>query len=297
MEPLPMKGILLAGGSGSRLFPVTSSINKHLLPIYDKPMVYYALTTLISASICEICLICNEKDFDSYKNLLGNGSEFGISIEYIIQDQPKGISQALSLASGFIGENNVSVILGDNVFVDQGDIRKNVENFKSGAHIFALPVKNPENYGIIEVNADLEPISLVEKPQNSTSRLAIPGFYIFDSYCSQYAASVDLSDRGEYEIIDLLKRYLDKDKLKVSLLSRGVGWIDAGTSKNHAIVSRYIEAKQQMHGVMIGSPHEAAHVRGFIDDAQLLAFAKNIKPSEYSDYLENLILYSPTLRN
>ena len=292
-----MKGILLAGGTGSRLFPVTSVVNKHLLPIFDKPMIYYALTSLISASIREICLICNDKDLDSYKNLLGNGSEFGISIEYIIQDQPKGISHALSLASGFIGEDNVSVILGDNVFVDQGDIRKNVKNFKSGARIFAIPVKNPENYGIVEVNAALEPISLVEKPQNSNSRLAVPGFYIFDSYCSKYAASVDLSDRGEYEIIDLLNRYLDKDKLKVSLLSRGVGWIDAGTSKNHAIVSRYIEAKQQMHGVMIGSPHEAAHVRGFIDDAQLLAFAKNIKPSEYSDYLENLILYSPALRN
>ena len=249
-----VKGILLAGGTGSRLFPVTSVVNKHLLPIFDKPMIYYALTSLISASIREICLVCNDDDLIRYKKLLGDGSEFGISIEYITQAMPQGIAQALSLASAFIGEDNVSVILGDNVFVDHGDIRKNVAYFKSGAHIF-------------------------------------------DRYFSQYAASVDVSDRGECEIIDLLKRYMDKDHVKVSLLNRGVGWIDAATSKNHAIVSRCIEAKQQMHRVMIGSPHEAADVRGFIDDAQLLAFAKSIKSYKYSNYFESLILYAPTLRN
>ena len=284
-----MKGIVLAGGTGSRLFPVTAAVNKQLLPIYDKPMIYYALTTLLSASINDICIICNAQDITGYQKLLGDGAEFGSRIEYIVQDEPEGIPQAFVLASDFIGTENVALVLGDNIFVDHGDIRRSVKNFKSGAHIFGIQVKHPEHYGVVEFDSELSPISLVEKPKKSKSRFAIPGFYIFDKRCILLAQSIKKSARGEFEIIDLLKLYMANEKLSLSLLSRGTGWIDAGTTRNHAIVSRYIESMQQMHGVMVGSPHEAAFVRGFIKQNELLDYARSIKPSDYGDYLEDLV--------
>jgi len=284
-----MKGIILAGGTGSRLFPVTAAVNKQLVPVYDKPMIYYALTTLLSASINEICIICSADDISGYKKLLGDGREFGSSLTYIIQEKPEGIPQACVLAAEFIGADPVALILGDNIFVDNGDIRRTVQAFRNGAHIFGIQVKHPEQYGVLEFDENMSLISLIEKPKKFISRFAIPGFYLFDCRCILLAQSLKKSRRGELEIIDLLKLYLADHKLSVSLLSRGTGWIDAGTTRNHAIASRYIESMQQMHGIMVGSPHEAAFVRGFIKPEDLRDYAMSIKPSDYGDYLDELV--------
>lgn len=284
-----MKGIILAGGSGSRLFPATAAVNKQLLPIHDKPMIFYPLTSLLAASIDEICIVCNAPDVPGYLALLGDGSQFGASITYVVQDKPEGIPQALVLASKFIGAGPVSLILGDNIFVDNGEIRRAVSNFSNGAHIFGLKVKNPQHYGVVEIDGSSNPVALVEKPKQPKSNLAIPGFYIFDQRCSLLAQTLRKSKRNEYEIVDLLRAYLKDTKLGLTVLSRGTGWIDAGTTENYAIVSRYIEAMQQMHGIMFGSPHEAALVRGFIGEEHLMQIAASLKPSEYKDHLEVLI--------
>lgn len=284
-----MKGIILAGGTGSRLFPITRSVNKHLIPVYDKPMIYYPLTTLLSASISQICIICNIEDHNAYKSLLGTGEEFGADIRYIVQTSPEGIPQAFSLAADFIGDENVTMILGDNIFVDNGDIRRSVSRFRGGASIFGIQVTNPSDYGVVEVDKNLSPIGLSEKPKLPKSNFAIPGCYIFDSRCIFRSQTLKKSKRGEFEITDLLKLYLEEKNLNLSILSRGTGWIDAGTTINLGIVSRYIESMQQMHGIMVGSPHEAAFVRGFINEKQLHQSAKQIKSSNYGKYLLDLV--------
>lgn len=284
-----MKGIILAGGSGSRLFPATAAVNKQLLPIHDKPMIFYPLTSLLAASIDDICIVCNALDVPGYLSLLGDGSQFGASITYVVQEKPEGIPQALVLASKFIGAEPVSLILGDNIFVDNGDIRRAVSKFSTGAHIFGLQVKRPENYGVVVIDDSSSPVALVEKPRDPKSNLAIPGFYIFDQKSSLLAQSLVKSKRNEYEIVDLLRLYLKNNELGLTVLSRGTGWIDAGTTQNYAIVSRYIEAMQQMHGIMLGSPHEAALVRGFIDCEHIKDIAASMKASEYKDHLEELI--------
>lgn len=288
-----MKGIILAGGSGTRLFPNTVAVNKQLLPIFDKPMIYYALTSLLSASIREICIICNPDDIVGYRSLLGCGEEFGAKITYIPQRKPEGIPHAFTLASKFIGTEPVALILGDNVFIDNGEIRHAVASFQTGGHIFGLRVSNPTQYGVVQIDDNQEPVSLEEKPINPRSNYAVPGFYIFDCSCVFFSQSLKKSNRGELEVIDLLNLYLKDRKLSLSLLSRGTGWIDAGTQENHAIVSRYIEAMQQMHGVFIGSPHEAAFVRDFISKDQLRHFSEGLPKSNYKDYLIELTTLYP----
>jgi glucose-1-phosphate thymidylyltransferase len=283
-----LKGVILAGGSGSRLFPATVAVNKQLLPVYDKPMIYYAVTTLLSASINEICIICNEGDLPGYEALLGDGSDFGSRVEFIIQHKPEGIPQAITLASDFIGTEPLALILGDNIFVDHGDIRECVENFKSGATIFGIKVSQPEKYGVVEFNSKLKPTSLEEKPKNAKSSFAIPGFYLLDNNSLRLVKKLKKSSRGEFEIVDLLNIYLDVELLSLSLLSRGTGWIDAGTVDDLALASRYIEVIQQMHGIMIGSPHEAALVRGFIDREGLLKYTQSLEQSRYRKYLETV---------
>ena len=252
-------------------------------------MIYYGLTALLSASIREICIICNPGDLQGYNALIGDGSDLGAKITYIVQNKPEGVPQAFVLADEFILDDNVALILGDNVFVDSGDIRRSVENFDGGAHIFAARVKQPQNYGVVEFDSRLKPLSIVEKPTFTKSRFAIPGFYIFDHHCIKLSRGLKKSSRGEFEIIDLLKCYMAEERLFISLFSRGTGWIDAGTIKNHAVVSRYIEAMQQMHGVMFGSPHEAAFIRGFITRKQLQDFIARIGESDYQKYLKDLV--------
>lgn len=284
-----MKGVILAGGSGTRLFPMTAGVNKHLLPIHDKPMIFYPLTTLISASIQDIVIVCNETDIDDYKALLGNGEQFGSVINYISQSKPDGIVSALNLASAFTDSDNMAVILGDNIFLDSGDIRRGVARFKEGVQIFGKQVSNPENYGVVEYNDEMRPVKLSEKPTHPLSSTAVTGFYIFDKKYSAYANNVKLSARGEYEIMDVLRQYLTAGTLELTLLSRGAGWIDAGTKESYAIVCRYIESIQQMHGVLIGSPHEAAFVRGFVSGSMLRAYIDHSGPSDYSNYLQTLL--------
>jgi glucose-1-phosphate thymidylyltransferase len=286
-----MKGVILAGGSGSRLFPMTAAVNKQLLPVYDKPMIYYALTTLLSASISQICIICNREDVFSFRDLLGDGSEFGSRIEFIIQKKPEGIPQAITLAGDFIGSDAVALILGDNVFVDHGDIKNCVKKFRGGASIFGVRVNQPENYGIVEFDSSLKPISLEEKPKFPKSSFAIPGFYLLDNNSTTLVKKLTKSKRGEFEIIDLLDLYLNEDTLSLTLLSRGVGWLDVGTIDNLAVASRYIEAMQKMHGVMLGSPHEVALVRGLINNNDLLEYVKSLPSSYYREYLEALCFF------
>jgi len=268
---------------------MTAGVNKHLLPIHDKPMIFYPLTTLISASIQNIVIVCNETDIEDYKALLGNGEQFGSLINYISQSKPDGIVSALNLASTFTENDNMAVILGDNIFLDGGDIRRGVARFKEGAQIFGKQVSNPENYGVVKYNDEMRPLELSEKPTYPMSSTAITGFYIFDKKYPAYANNVKLSARGEYEIIDVLRQYLSAGALELTLLSRGAGWIDAGTKESYAIVCRYIESMQQMHGVLIGSPHEAAFVRGFVSGSMLRAYINNSGPSDYSNYLQTLL--------
>lgn len=291
-----MKGIILAGGKGSRLFPNTTVVNKQLLPVHDKPMIYYALTTLLAASINDICIICNPEDIQGYKDLLGLGEQFGAKITYVAQENPDGIPQAFTLASKFIGSDPVALLLGDNIFIDNGEIRHAVKNFRTGAHIFGLRVQNPSQYGIVLLDDAQQPIGLVEKPTRPQSNYAVPGFYIFDSSCVFFSQTLQKSNRGELEIIDLLNKYLKNKKLDLTLLSRGTGWIDAGTHENHAIVSRYVEAMQQMHGILFGSPHEAALIRGFIDEALLQQFSEPMPDSSYKAYLVGLTKLSQKSR-
>lgn len=283
-----MKGVILAGGRGSRLFPMTLAVNKHLLPVFDKPMIYYPLTTMISASINEICIVCNRDDVIDYRKLLGNGSKFGARLTFKYQDEPRGVVDGILCALDFIEGDSVAVILGDNIFIDNGDLRRAVSDFAAGAHIFGLNVEHPDQYGVVELDGECRPTALIEKPARSNSRTAVTGFYLLDDQCSLLARRVNKSSRGEYEIIDLLNMYLNLESLSVTLLSRGTGWIDAGSPETYGIVSRYVESMQQMHGVIIGSPHEAALIRGYISASELLAFALDRQPSSYTEYLKDL---------
>ena len=284
-----MKGIILAGGTGSRLFPITTSINKQLLPVYDKPMIYYPLTTLLSAGIKEICIVCCEADVTNFKNLLGDGTQFGASISYTVQSNPEGLPQAFTLSEKFIGTSNVCLILGDNIFVDNGELRRAVGNFKSGSQIFGLKVKNPKDYGVAKFSTKGKLEEIVEKPASFIGDYAIPGFYIFDYKCVNKSRCLKKSLRGELEITDLINSYIQDGACTIDIFSRGTAWIDAGTLVNHSIISRYIEAFQQMHGILVGSPHEAALIRGFININILKEFINSSPKSDYIEYLSDLI--------
>jgi glucose-1-phosphate thymidylyltransferase len=294
MKTLPKNkelcGIILAGGHGSRLSPLTSSVNKHLLPIYDKPMIYFPLSTLMLAGIRDIAIICNSKDINSYTDLMGDGTKLGIQIQYLIQEKPEGIPQAYQIAEKFINNRNISLILGDNLFLGQG-LGRTLKEFQniSGASIFAFPVKNPADYGIVELdNETKEIISLSEKPTNSKSNLAIPGLYITDCNAVEISKSLRKSKRGEYEIIDLIQSYLSLEKLHVNLFSRGIGWMDAGTVENLYAASELVRVLQERQGLKFGSPEEVSWQNGWIDDSQLLVLSSKMPDNSYSEYLRNL---------
>ncbi len=285
------KGIILAGGNGTRLYPITLGICKQLLPVYDKPMIYYPLSTLMLAGVNDILIITKPSDKELFFNLLGNGSQWGIKINYEMQYKPNGISESLIIASEFIGENPIILILGDNLFYGSDLISKmkKINNNTNGATIFAYPVKDPNRYGVVTFNKNGKVTSLEEKPKSPKSNYAVTGIYFFDNSAIDRAKSLAFSPRGELEITDLNKSYLNDDQLNVELISRGSAWLDTGTFESLSDANSFIRTLENRQGLKIGCPEEIAWRNGWINNDQLLNLSKNLNKSGYGDYLKTLI--------
>jgi glucose-1-phosphate thymidylyltransferase len=286
----PMKGIILAGGSGSRLFPLTLVASKQLQPVYDKPMVYYPLTTLIEGGIRELCLISTPQDLPRFRQLLGDGSGWGLRIEYREQPRPEGIAQAFLIAESFIGADPVTLILGDNVFYGGDSFHRAFAEFKSGATIFGYHVNDPERYGVVEFSEDGHAISIEEKPKHPKSNYAVPGLYIFDNDVVSITRNLKPSGRGELEITDVNVQYLRRGELRVCRLNRGFAWLDAGTSNSLHEASAYVQTIEKRQGIKIGCPEEAAYRRGFLSLAQLEVLTTRMPKCEYREYLVNEVI-------
>ena len=280
-----MKGIILAGGAGSRLYPLTLVASKQLQPVYDKPMVYYPLTTLIESGIREFCLISGPRDLPRFQQLLGNGKAWGLSIEYREQPKPGGIAQAFLIAESFIGSDAVALILGDNIFYGGDSLQRAFSEFAGGATIFGYHVQDPRRYGVVEFDAEGRAISIEEKPKQPKSSYAVPGLYLYDNDVVALARQLKPSARGELEITDLNVAYLRQRKLKVFRLSRGFAWLDAGTSSSLHDASAYVQTIETRQGIKIGCPEEAAFRRGFISLKQLDALTAAMPDCEYKQYL------------
>lgn len=286
-----MKGIILAGGLGTRLYPLTKSISKQILPIYDKPMIYYPLSILMLAGIKEILIISTPRDIKLFKTLLSDGKQLGIKLKYKIQEEPKGLAQAFILGEKFIGKDNVALILGDNIFYGN-DIVSKIENatkIKEGAIIFGYKVDNPNNFGVVEFDEKFNVISIEEKPKAPKSNYAIPGLYFYDNNVIQIAKNVSPSERGELEITSVNNEYLKMKKLKVELLNRGITWLDTGTCSSLQDASNFILTVQKMQGVYIGCIEEIAYIKGYIDKEQLKILAKPLLKTEYGKYLMDIV--------
>jgi len=281
-----VKGIILAGGTGSRLYPMTVSVNKQLIPVYDKPMIYYPLANLISFGIREICIVSSPEFIDKYKKLFNDGSHLGLNISYKIQPEPKGIAQALIIAEDFINNENVCLILGDNIFHGVSDI----EIAKTGATVFGYEVSNPSAYGVVSFDSSGNPISMEEKPLCPTSKYAMPGLYFYDKNAVEYARSLAPSTRGELEITHLNRLYLEKKEVTVVKLKKGTVWLDAGTPESLFQSSAYIQAIQSRQGTMVGCIEEECLKKGFLDKNQLTNLICVIPNSEYRNYLTTLLL-------
>ena len=284
-----MKGILLAGGTGSRLYPMTKTVSKQLLPVYDKPMVYYPLSTLLSLGISEVLLVTTPKDKDSFQALLGDGSSLGCSFSYAVQPKPNGLAEAFLIGADFIGTDSVALILGDNLFYGNAIQKQRPSADFTGGLIFGTHVQNPERYGIVELDTQGNVKSIEEKPKSPKSNLAIPGLYFFDHSVVEKAKQVKPSARGELEITDLHNAYWKENRLRVSILEQGTAWLDTGTVQSLSKAHAFIEAIQSRQGVLVGSPELAAYKQGFIDLSQLKALALNYKEAEYSKYLKRWI--------
>ena len=286
-----MKGIILAGGSGTRLHPVTNVVSKQLLPVYDKPMIYYSLSTLMLAGIREILIITTPRDNKSFKDLLGDGSHLGINIEFKVQEKPNGIAEAFILGKKFINTSSVALILGDNLF--HGNSLTNIlqETFsdKTGATIFAYSVSEPERYGIVEFDDNGKVLNIVEKPKDPKSSYAITGLYFYDNTVVERAECLTPSARGEIEITDLNNLYLKEDQLYLKIMSRGMTWLDTGKFDSLFEASGYIQTLQKRQGMMIGSPEEIAFRMGWIDSDLLIKNALKVQKSSYGQYLLNLV--------
>ncbi len=285
------KGIILAGGTGSRLYPITNVISKQLLPVYDKPMIYYPLSTLMLAGIRNILIITCPEDRDLFYKLLGDGSQFGIKVNYEIQKRPEGIAQSIIIGKNFIKDSNVALILGDNIF--HGDnLIKNLQNgfnHNVGASIFVYPVSDPERYGVVEFNKKGKVYSIEEKPKNPKSKFAITGLYFYDNTVIDKAEKLKPSNRGELEITDLNKLYMDEGELKVEKLSRGMTWLDTGTLDSLHEASSYIRSLEKRQGLKIGCPEEIAWRMGYINDKELNLLSENLLKSGYGDYLKSIL--------
>ena len=281
-----MKGIILAGGAGSRLYPMTVSVNKQLIPVYDKPMIYYPLANLISFGIREICIVSSLEFIDKYKKLFNDGSHLGLDISYRIQPEPKGIAQALIIAEDFIKNENVCLILGDNIFHGVSDI----EIANTGATVFGYEVSNPSAYGVVSFDSSGNPISMEEKPLCPTSKYAMPGLYFYDKNAVKYAKSLAPSNRGELEITHLNRLYLEKKEVTVIKFKRGTVWLDAGTPESLFQSSAYIQAIQSRQGTMVGCIEEECLKKNFIDKNQLTNLIYEMPNSEYRTYLLTLLV-------
>ena len=284
-----MKGIILAGGAGSRLFPLTLVASKQLQPVYDKPMVYYPLTTLIEGGVREFCLISTPHDLPRFRQLLGDGSAWGLSIDYREQPKPQGIAQAFLIAASFIGKDAVTLILGDNVFYGSDGFHRAFADFKSGATIFGYHVNDPERYGVVEFDSEGQALSIEEKPKRPRSNYAVPGLYIYDNNILTITRDLKPSPRGELEITDVNVEYLRRGELRVHRLSRGFAWLDAGTSSSLHEASAYVQTIEKRQGVKIGCPEEASFRQGFLSLKQLQALTASLPRCEYRSYLENVI--------
>jgi glucose-1-phosphate thymidylyltransferase len=284
-----MKGIILAGGAGSRLYPLTLVASKQLQPVYDKPMVYYPLSTLIEGGIREYCLISTPQDLPRFKQLLGDGSQWGLSIEYREQAKPEGIAQAFLIAESFIGKAEVTLILGDNVFYGGEGFSRAFDEFKGGATIFGYHVNDPERYGVVEFDGEGRAISIEEKPKSPRSNYAVPGLYIFDNQVVGITKALKPSARGELEITAVNVEYLRRGELRVQRLDRGFAWLDAGTSSSLHEASAYVQTIEKRQGIKIGCPEEAAFRSGFLSLEALEGLAGRIPNCEYREYLKGLV--------
>lgn len=280
-----MKGIILAGGAGSRLYPLTQVASKQLQPVYDKPMVYYPLTVLIASGIREFCLISTPHDLPRFRQLLGDGTQWGITIDYREQAKPEGIAQAFLIAESFIGKDPVTLILGDNIFFGGDAFPRAFAEFQSGATIFAYHVTDPERYGVVEFDASGKAISLEEKPKVARSNYAVPGVYLYDNDVVAIARHMSPSPRGELEITDVNKEYLRRGTLRVQRLSRGTAWLDAGTSSSLHDASAYVQTIEKRQGTKLGCPEEAALYRGFLTLEHFEQLITSLPKCEYRDYL------------
>ncbi|MGL4791213.1 MAG: glucose-1-phosphate thymidylyltransferase RfbA [Anaerotignaceae bacterium] len=285
-----MKGIILAGGSGTRLYPITKSISKQVLPIYDKPMIYYPLSTLMLAGINEILIISTERDLPSFKQLLGDGSQIGIKLSYAVQVAPNGLAEAFIIGEDFIGKDNVALVLGDNIFYASRfselliNAKKTIEE-EGGAIIFGYNVPNPSDFGVVEFNKEGQAISLEEKPKNPKSHFAIPGLYFYDNNVIEIAKNVKPSARGELEITSVNNEYLEREKLKVRLFGRGMAWLDTGTHEGLLEASNYVSIIQKRQGLYVSCIEEIAFRQGYINKEQLIELAQPMLKTEYGQYL------------
>jgi len=285
-----MKGIILAGGSGTRLHPITLAISKQLMPIYDKPMIYYPLSALMLAGIKEILIISTPHDLPLFERLLGDGKSLGCTFEYAVQEVPNGLAQAFVIGEEFIGDDSVALILGDNIFYGTGFHRALLDaNNPDGGIVFAYHVQDPERYGVVEFDKNNKVISIEEKPEKPKSNYAVPGIYFYDNEVVEIAKNLKPSPRGEYEITDINKEYLKRGKLKVSELSRGTAWLDTGTFQSLIQAQQFVQVIEERQGLKIGCIEEVAHHKGFINDKQLRKIAQPLLKSGYGEYLMNLI--------
>ncbi len=285
-----MKGIILAGGAGTRLHPITLAMSKQLMPVYDKPMIYYPLSVLMMANIKQILIISTPEDLPHFKRLLGSGNDLGCSFEYAIQEKPLGLAQAFVIGKEFIGNDKVALILGDNIFYSDGLYRVLQQNNNpDGGTVFAYHVSDPERYGVVEFGADKKAVSIEEKPKNPKSNFAVPGLYFYDNSVVEVAQNIRPSGRGEYEITDVNKYYLERGKLKVGVLGRGTAWLDTGTFTSLIQAAQFVQVIEERQGLKIGCIEEVAYRMGFIDDAQVEKIAKPLVKSGYGEYLLRLI--------